>query len=196
MTTSCGGAHCSRWLTSGPTSKDLQLSNDIFQCLMRRRLGMPIVTDQEQCKARSCHHRLDAYGHHLTTCMCSGIAHGRHSMCIRVWRRILEEAGYRVRVERTLADTHLRVPTNDRRRMDLVASPKARGTTACRGLPLFCDITIVRPLSGQSRNRDNAYSNDGCIVENAARIKRRHYSDVISSGTSVLVVLGCESYGR
>ena len=80
--------------------------------------------------------------------------------------------------------------------MDLVAAPGARGLGARRGLPLFCDVTIVSPLTRNGVTRSGARRADGAVVAAAARRKHGHYSDVGASGVAAFVVLGSEVYGR
>ena len=78
-----------------------------------------------------------------------------------------------------LANTHLRCPRGDQRRMDLVAVPSARHTGARRDLALVCDITIAKSLSGRGLSRNNARTSDGVIIGKAVRRKKnRTYRDV------------------
>ena len=88
------------------------------------------------------------------------------------------------------------VAHNDQRRMDIITGPGAGGPGAYRGLPLFCDITVVSPLTRQGSERGSAANVDGRILSSAAARKRRRYSDVVQSGCSRLLVLGCETFGR
>ena len=109
---------------------------------------------------------------------------------------MLEEAGYRVRAERLIRDTHIPAHPQDQRRMDLVAAPGARGVGARRGVPLFGDVTIVSVHTGAGRARPGASNSDGAVLRHAEARKRRTYADVTSSQQAVLVVLGCEVFGR
>ena len=61
---SCKGRNNSRWLTAVPYNEALTLSNPILQCLLRRRLGMPIIADTERCEGPTCQATLDPLGHH------------------------------------------------------------------------------------------------------------------------------------
>ena len=73
---SCGGENYARWLTSCPTSENLHINNFIFQCLLRRRLGLPLNNlDCDTCNGRTCPVTLDFFGHHSSTCICSGRGH-------------------------------------------------------------------------------------------------------------------------
>ena len=75
------------------------------------------------------------------------------------------------------------------RRMDLVAAPGARGPGAYRGMPLFCDVTVVSPHTQTGAARPRAAREDGCILTRAVQQKRRTYADVERSGMARL-------YGR
>ena len=193
---SCGGKHSCRWMLCTPTSAETRFENNIFQCLIRRRLGLPINLDFSECTMRSCTVTVDRYGHHLSTCTRSGRIHGRHTNCIKVWVKILKEAGYTCRIERNLVHTHLACDNRDRRRMDIVANPTSRSVGAFRGLPLFCDVTVVNPLTGQGACRNNGYHRAARTINLAAKNKRRTYRDVVNSGLAKFLVLGNETYGR
>ena len=106
------------------------------------------------------------------------------------------EAGYRVRPERLLRDTHLPTAPTDNRRMDLVAAPGARAVGARRGVPLFADITVVSVQTRTGEVRPGASSHDGAVAQQAVTTKRRKYVDVHASAQASLVVLGCETFGR
>ena len=93
-----------------------------------------------------------------------------------------------------LWNTHLQVASDDRRRMDLVAASGSRAAAAFHGMPLFCDITVCSPLSKQGRYRYSAHTTNGVTVSKAVDVKRRRYRDVLTSGSSALLVLGNETY--
>ena len=95
-----------------------------------------------------------------------------------------------------LYNTTLRVGPNDRRRMDLVASPTSGNCGAQHGLTLFCDATVCSPLSKQGIARTGAHSHDGQTLDTATRTKRRTYHDVVESNHVPFLVLGCEVFGR
>ena len=80
--------------------------------------------------------------------------------------------------------------------MDLVAAPGAQAPGAFRGLPLFCDVTVVSPLTQSGAARGSSASSNGAILRTAVNRKRGTYSDIPDSGVARLVVLGCEVYGR
>ena len=193
---SCRGRNSSRWLTAVPYQEALVLSNPVFQCLLRRRLGLSITADSEQCEARTCRTPLDAEGHHRAACMRTGRVHGRHSACIAPWRQVLHEAGYRTRAERLLRDTHVPTDPLDQRRMDIVAAPGSRAVGARRGVPLFLDVTVVAVHARNGVPHAAAVHNEGGALSQAVARKRRRYQDVVQHGGSSFVVLGCEVYGR
>ncbi len=89
--------------------------------------------------------RLDAFGHHRTTCMRTGRVQARHKFLVQAWRRVFSEAGIVIpdrNVERCLRDTHINRGPHDTRRMDLV-TPGVPGVFG--GAPLFIDATMVSP---------------------------------------------------
>jgi len=193
---SCKGRNNSRWLTAVPYNEALTLSNPILQCLLRRRLGMPIMADSDRCEGPTCRALLDPLGHHRSACTRTGRIHGRHAAAINPWRQVFCEAGYRVRTERMMRDTHIQTNPRDQRRMDLVAAPGSRALGARRGVALFADITIVSVHTQQGHARPTAANIDGGVLSQAVATKRRKYADVVSSGDASLLVLGCETYGR
>ena len=102
-----------------------------------------------------------------------------------------------MRSERLLRDTNVAVAPADLRRMDLVAAPGARGPGAHRGRALFCDVSIVSPHTQGGAARPGAGNGNGAVLRAVLQRKRVRYADVVSSGVSHLVVLGCEEvYGR
>ena len=167
-----------------------------MQVLLRRRLGMVINPDDCDCEAASCRQTLDAYGNHHNSCMCTGRVHGRHAAACTPWKQVFSESGYRVSTERLLRNTNLAVADRDQRRMDLIAAPGSRSSGAYRGLPLFCDVTVVSPLTARGAPRPGAANHDGKCLEAAIRKKRNTYRDVVQSGNARFIVLGSEVFGR
>ena len=149
---SCGGRNCARWLTACPYIDILQIKNTTFQCLLRRRLGLALHNlDTHTCNGRNCRAFLDMFGHHLSTCMRSGRVHARHTAGIKPWKMVLEEAGFHIRIERMLNNTHLRVHSGDRRRMDIVAAPAARNTGAFHDMTMFLRCDNNEPFKQKRR---------------------------------------------
>ena len=110
------------------------------------------------------------------------------------WRQVLNEAGYRTHVKRLISNTHLATRANDQRRMDSVAAPGSRGAGARRRVALFCDVTVVCPVSGLGQVRPGTTRQAGHVLVKTVAKKHRRYADVAALGG--LVVLGCEVYGR
>ena len=108
---------------------------------------------------------------------------------------MLVEGGGRIpdsNVERLLRDTHVPVPPEDLRRLDLVVP----GLNVARGLPLFCDITVVSPVSRNGEPRAGTSNRGGRILEIVDEDNNATYRPVIDSGLGELLCLGCEVYGR
>ena len=117
------------------------------------------------------------------------------TVMIAAWRQVFIEAGGKVpdrNRERMLRNTHIPVPPEDSRRMDLVVP----GLNVARGLPLFCDATILSPVSGNGLPRASTSNADGRLLEQAQRDNDHIYQEVLSTGLGVLLCLGCEVYGR
>ena len=181
---------------TAPSCDELRLRNPIMRILLQRRLGLPIDCLREHCEAQGCRASLDSYGFHRSACTRTGRIHGRHAAALGPWRQVLIEAGYKVRNERMLRDTHLEVELGDQRRMDLVAAPGALAPGAFRGLPLFCNVTVVSPHSQSGAARGSSANSNGAVLRTAVNRKRGTYSDIPDSGVARLVVLACEVYGR
>ena len=118
----------------------------------------------------------------------------RHSSLLAAWRQVFLEAGAQVpqrNVERLLRTTWVRVPAWDQRRLDLVVP----GLCIDRGLPLFCDATIVSPITTGDA-RPGTSNNPGCLLEAAERDNADTYPEVECSNLAVLQCLACEVYGR
>ena len=76
--------------------------------------------------------------------------------------------------------------------MDLVVP----GLNVYNGLPLFCDATIVTPITGIGFARSGTSNRGGRLLEDAERENDENYSEVHSSGLGRLLCLGAEVYGR
>ena len=157
---------------------------------------MVINPDDHECGAATCRQRLDAYGDHRSSCMRTGRVHGRHAAACTPWKQVFSESGYRVSTGRLLHNTNLAVADGDQRRMDLIAAPGSRSCGAYRGLPLFCDVTVVSPLTAQGAPRPGAANHDGKCLEAAMTKKRNTYRDVVRSESAHFIVLGSEVFGR
>ena len=108
---------------------------------------------------------------------------------------ILVEAGGDIpdsNVERMLASTQVPVPEGDMRRLDLVVP----GLIVARGLPLFCDVTVVTPISRLGQARPGTSNNGGSLLGRAENDNNDTYRPVLESGLGALYCLGFEVYGR
>ena len=181
---SCMGRFSSTWLTACPTSTALCLKNAAMQCAMRRRLGIAAFFEGG-----------DQHGHAAMTHNAQGRLNARHNWLLAAWRQVFIEAGGSVpdrNVERLLRDTHVPVPPDDYRRLDLIVP----GLNVYHGLPLFCDLTIVSPITGTGAPRSGTSNTGGRLLEQAQTDNDQVYHEVISSGLGTLLCLGCEVYGR
>ena len=91
-----------------------------------------------------------------------------------------------------LRNTHVPVPPGDTRRLDLVVP----GLNVARGLPLFCDVTVLSPLTGCGLARPGTSNAGGRLLEDATAANNSIYSEVVDSGLGALYSLGAEVYGR
>ena len=178
------GPYAAIWLTVCPTTKCLTLDNKQMGCAIRRRLGIGVLFEGP-----------DPRGHSTMTTNDRGRLNIRHAHVVVSWRQVFTEAGALIpdrNVERLLAQTHLPVPTNDLRRMDLIVP----GLNVEHGLPLFCDVTVVSPISGNSAPRAGTSNRGGRLLELAERENNATYADVITTGLGSLQCLGVEVFGR
>ena len=77
-------------------------------------------------------------------------------------------------------------------RMDLVVP----GLSVHGGLPLFCDVTVVSPITHQSFPRSGTSNAGGRLLERAQADNNTTYASVIESGLGSLLCLGFEVFGR
>ena len=181
---SCCGRFASVWLTVCPTTELLAFENCNLQVAVRRRLGLAI-----------CHEGADTHGHAALTTNIGGRLNAKHTALLTAWRQVFLEAGGQVpqrNVERMLRNTHIPVPTVDQRRLDLVVP----GLNVARGLPLFCDVTVVTPLTAAGQARPGTSNRGGSLLEAAQRENDATYSEVTRSGLGALFCLGSEVFGR
>ena len=119
----------------------------------------------------------------------------RHTGVVAGWRQVLVEAGAAIpdrNVERTLTRTNIPVAPEDGRRLDLVAP----GLNVYRGLPLFCDVTVLSPITATGMARPGTSNQGGQLLVHAEADNNDTYHDVISTGLGALLCLGFEVYGR
>ena len=89
-------------------------------------------------------------------------------------------------VERTLSSTHVPVPAGDSRRLDLIVPC----TNVARGLPLFCDITVVSPIQRTGAPRPGTSNQSGGLLERAENENNDTYREVLDSGLGVYYAWG------
>ena len=121
--------------------------------------------------------------------------HARHSAVVAAWRQVMVEAGGNIpdrNVERLLRNTHVPVDSNDLRRLDLVVP----GLNVERGVPLFCDITVISPISRNGAPRGGTSNRGGSLLEEAENANNNTYREVLQTGLGSLQCLGFEVYGR
>ena len=137
----------------------------------------------------------DSHGHASLTDNRWGRFNIRHIRAVAGWRQVLVEAGASIpdrNVERMLSRTNIPVAPEDTRRLDLVAP----GLNVCRGLPLFCDVTVLSPISAAGIARPGTSNQGGQLLRHAEEDNNDPYGDVIRSGLGELLCLGSEVYGR
>ena len=129
------------WLLVCPTTDGLQFTNEEIQCGVRRRLGIGIITGSP-----------DPHGHALLATSLGGRTQARHTEMVAAWRQVLVEAGAIIpdkNIERVLHRTHIPVPQHYQRRIDIIAPC----LNIAQGLPLFCDVTVLSPISANGAAR-------------------------------------------
>ena len=181
---SCQGRFAPAWLVVCPSSDHLKMRNDEFGCCVKFRLGLAVSFDGP-----------DPHGFQHLADNRGGRLNARHSGMLAGWRQVLVEAGGQIpdrNVERMLHNTHVPVPAGDMRRLDLVVP----GLNVDRGLPLFCDVTVISPVSRNGRPRAGTSNRGGRLLEVANEDNTATYRPVVQSGLGALYCLGCEVYGR
>ena len=113
---------------------------------------LPLPLCPNRCGPRpGCGQTADAYGDHALACPRTGLLARRAKIVERAWVRVAREAvgldGQVVPQQRLAHTTALGVPSDDRRRLDLVVYGAAP-----RGGAMCCDATVVSP-SGQGNHR-------------------------------------------
>ena len=181
---SCMGRFAASWLTVAPCSASLHLSNIEFNIAVRRRLGIAVAFEGP-----------DAHGHAALATNVGARLNARHTGWLCAWRQVFHEAGGQVpdrNVERMLRNTHIPVPAGDTRRLDLIVP----GLNVAQGRPLFCDVTVLSPLTGTGVPRGGTSNRGGGLLEGAERENNRTYHEVHESGLGALYCLGSEVFGR
>ena len=181
---SCRGRFAGAWLQVAPSTEALQLRNIEMMIAMKRRLGLAVNFEG-----------LDRHGHAALATNNGSRFNARHTGWLNGWKQVLGEAGGSIHdrnVERLLRRTHIPVPGDDDRRLDLVVP----GLNVAGGRPLFCDVTVVSPISGNGVPHGGTSNRGGSSLESCERENNQTYHEVRTSGVGVLYCLGAEVYGR
>ena len=172
------------WMVVAPRSDALAFTNQEPFIAMRRRLGIAISFEGP-----------DAHGHASLATNLGARMNARHTEYNAGWRQVLTEAGGHSpdrNMERMLRNTHVPVDLADTRRLDFVVP----GLNVARGLPLFCDGTVVTPLSAAGLARPGTSNAAGGLLVAATRDNNQTYHEVIDTGLGALYCLGAEVFGR
>ena len=81
-----------------------------------------------------------------------------------------------------LSRTHVPVHAQDQRRLDLIVP----GLSVAQGSPLFCDVTVVAPISGNGAPTPGTSNRGGRVLEMAENENNTTYAEVMSSGRGSL----------
>ena len=179
---SCRGPFAPNWLITCPTPMHLRMTNDYFAASVRFRLGLAVHFDGP-----------DPHGFRRLADNTGGRLNARHSGMLAAWRQMLVEAGSPIparNVERMLRDTHVPVPPDDGRRLDIIAP----GLNVAHGLPLFCDVTVINPVSRRGQPRPGTSNYGGRLLQIADNDNAQTYAPV--AGLGAIYCLGSEVYGR
>ena len=95
-------------------------------------------------------------------------------------------------IEHLLRLSYFIVPPDDLRRLDLIVP----GLNVHHGLPLFCDVTILSPITRKGFARGGTSNKGGGLFARAERENNETYQEVLDSGLGALFCLACETYGR
>jgi len=99
-------AHASDWLNCFPVEVDLPFSSQMWQYLLRWRLGLPLVEAAlpPGCKCPKCFQLLDPDGDHFLSCAALG-TYQRHNAIRDNLVALYREGGYDVEVEVSLPNS-------------------------------------------------------------------------------------------
>ena len=191
--TKSSGGPMSRWLIAVPKSQDLVLDNATFLTGLRRRFHKAVPPCPGPCCA-GCTEVPDELGHHRATCRHTGFYVRRHYEMVDAWEKLFKISGGRVQREVSLSETALgrQLPEDDARRMDMVVHGLG---DLYDGKPMFCDVTVVSPLTGRGIPRRRSDRDQGAVLQLEKDRKNQRYPEVATSQDVHWLVLGHEIYG-
>jgi len=181
---SCTGRFAYAWMVVAPRTDALSFTNQELLIAMRRRLGIAVSFEGP-----------DAHGHASLATNLGARMNARHTEYNAGWRQVMTEAGGSIpdrNMERMLRNTYVPVNPADTRRLDFVVP----GLNVARGLPLFCDGTVLTPLSAAGQARPGTSNSAGGLLDAATRQNNLTYHEVVDSGLGALYCLGAEVFGR
>ena len=195
-----GGPFASQYLQALPTKLQLELENQILNCLLRRRLRMPLVDGLRCCPASS--HgsgktytrdsiELDIYGDHLASCMRTGRVQRRANILEKIWMQVFYEAGGMIVPNEKLRHMRIGVDPEDKRRVEFAVYNLRFGP------PLLCDCTQVSPVGTDGMPHPNCAVEAGAALRVAEERKATTYQEAeAAAGRVRLETLACEVGGR
>ena len=145
------------------------------------------------CRGRTCRAECDSRGDHRASCSRSGLLQLRAKPLERTWARIMREAGARVQERFMLRDSGIAgIRLSDKRQIEVVAT----GLSFLGGVPLAIDCTLVSPLDAKGRPHPGVVACVGEAADEAAKVNRRTYKELVNSRDLRLVVAASETGGR
>lgn len=195
-----GGPFASQFLQALPTKPQLEFENLHLQCLLRRRLRLPLVDGLCFCPANSHGNgknmstnkvQLDEFGDHLASCMRTGRVQRRANVLEKIWMQVFQEAGGIVVPNEKLRNMRIGVDPEDKRRVEFAVYNLKFGP------PLLCDVTQVSPLDQNGNPHPKCAAKAGVCIEVAENRKISTYREAAQDAGQVkLETLACEIGGR
>ena len=195
-----GGPFASQFLQALPTKLQLVFENLHLQCLLRRRLRLPLMDGLSCCPAHS--HgtgnkystvkvALDVFGDHLTSCMRTGRVQRRANILEKIWMQIFQEAGGTIVPNEKLRHMRIGVDPEDRRRVEFAVYNLKFGP------PLLCDATQVSALAQDGTPHPKCEVEAGAALVIAENRKTSTYREAaVAAGQVQLETFACEVGGR
>lgn len=184
-------AEAGAWLLALPCAPHLTMRNSDVTMALRLRLGMPSVArNGSKCE---CGRHMDAQAEHALHCTrTSSMMTARHDYIVKIWRRIIREAGGSTELEPMLRHVleYMQVPVPEG--MDA----QARGDIMVTflGQRRVLDVTVVHPNAPSYRTA--AAKTVGVTVRRPEAAKATKYKHFVKASGIGLTALGMETYGR